>query len=314
MAKSSTEEGPAPKAKKSTKAKQASDIPIREAPAREASSREPSPPSIPSKKSTGKKAQIKEEVESSPEPKLPKHKSELQKTNEEIAALKASLKRTIHSSAPVQEEKKKSALEQMIPSTSTRARKRRPGATASAAEEAKALDFLNSFKSKLAQAPPEKAVEPAPVSEVSEANKNEAAPAAESTEKGVTAPAPAAEDDDEVCDLHFIANCQSCKAWDLAAANKAGGDGDSDNDEGWMSHSLSFAADKLGKDLSYRKKAEEELVVIDPLARVRDKQAERKASRMKEKDGGRGGGRAWDAIARNAKMAQSSALAGRGAK
>ena len=36
-----------------------------------------------------------------------------------------------------------------------------------------------------------------------------------------------------------------------------------------MAHTLSFAADKLGKDLSYRKKAEEELMVIDPLEKAR---------------------------------------------
>lgn len=306
------EEEPAPKPKKSKKAKPATDIPIREAAARDALSREPSPPPIPSKKATGKKTQIKEEAESSPEPELPTHKSELQKTNEEIAALKASLKRTIHSSAPVEQEKKKSALEQMIPETSTRARKRRPGATASAAEEAKALAFLNSFKSKLAQAPPEKAVVPAPAPKDDGAEESKGDGAEESKDGEAAPPPPATagpsvEEDDEVCDLHFIANCQSCKAWD--AADNAGAD--SDGDEGWMSHSLSFAADKLGKDLSYRKKAEEELMVIDPLARVRDKQAERKANRMKDKDGR---GRAWDDIARNAKMAQSSALAGRGAK
>lgn len=298
------EEQQAPKPKKSKiskKAKQATDIPIREAPAREASSREPSPPPIPEEKDTSK-TKIKEEPESSPEPEIPKHKSELEKTNAEIAALKASLKRTIHASEPVPEEKKKSALEQMIPETSTRARRRRPGASATAAEEAKALEFLNSFKSKLAQAPPEKEAEIAPVPADGEASKDVEAPPA------VAAPGAAADEDGEVCDLHFIANCQSCKAWDAAEADKK----DDSDDEGWMSHSLSFAADKLGKDLSYRKKAEEELVVIDPLARQRDMQAERKKS---GKDG-RGGtsGRAWDDLARNAKMSQSANLAGRGAK
>lgn len=285
-------EEPTPKPKKSRK--QATDIPIREAPAREASSREPSPPPILSKKTAGK-TKVKEEIESSPEPEIPKHKSELDRTNEEIAAIKASLKRTIHASEPVKEEKKKSALEQMIPETSRRARKRRPGAS-TAAEEAKALDFLNSFKSKLAQAPPEKPAENIPAPGNGEESK-EAETAVASTDAG-------AGDDDEVCDLHFIANCQSCRAWDKAEADQ-----DDSGDEGWMSHSLSFAADKLGKDLSYRKKAEDELVVIDPLAKARDIQAERKGK-------GRGGpsGRAWDDLARNAKMAQASSLAGRGAK
>lgn len=281
-----------PKPKKSKKAKPATDIPIREAPARDG---EASPAPIPSTKTTTGKTKVKEEVESSPEPAIPKHKSELDRTNEEIAALKASLKRTIHALEPVKEEKKKSALEQMIPETSTRARKRRPGA-GTAAEEAKALDFLNSFKSKLAQAPQEKPAE------------NISAPEnGEDTKEVETAVAPTdagGDDDDEVCDLHFIANCQSCQAWDKAEADQ-----DDSGDEGWMSHSLSFAADKLGKDLSYRKKAEEELVVIDPLAKARDIQAERKG-----KSRGGSSGRAWDDLARNAKMAQSSSLAGRGAK
>lgn len=282
-----------PKPKKSKKAKQATDIPIREAPARDASPSEVSPPP-PVNTKPAAKAKVKEEMESSPEPEVPKHKSDLDRTNEEIAALKASLKRTIHASEPVKEEKKKSALEQMIPETSTRARKRRPGAS-TAVDEAKALEFLNSFKSKLAQAPPEKPAENIPVPENGEDSKEEAEAAATTQGAG---------DDDEVCDLHFITNCQSCKAWDKAEADK-----DDSDDEGWMSHALSFAADKLGKDLSYRKKAEDELVVIDPLAKARDIQAERKAK-------GRGGssGRAWDDLARNAKMAQASSLAGRGAK
>ncbi|CAN8104445.1 unnamed protein product [Discula destructiva] len=298
------------KSKTAKKARQATDIPIRDAPAREASSREASPPPIHSTKNTGK-TKIKEEVESSPEPEVPKQqKTELERTNEEIAALKASLKRTIHAAEPVKEEKKKSALEQMIPETSTRGRKRRPGATVTAAEEAKALEFLNSFKSKLAQAPPGKAAETVVVPQHGEDNNETEVPAASASASAGPG------EDEEVCDLHFVAGCQSCKAWDKAEAEKQKDDDDDDSDdEGWMSHSLSFAADKLGKDLSYRKKAEEELVVIDPLARARGNQAERNKKRDKA-GGGRGGssGRAWDDLARNAKMAQSASLAGRGAK
>lgn len=285
---------PTPK-KKPKKSKQATDIPIREAPAREASSRESSVPLLPSKKSAGK-TKVKEETESSPEPDVPKRKSKLDRTNAEIAAIKASLKRTIHASEPVKEEKKKSALEQMIPETSTRARKRRPGAS-TVAEETRALEFLNSFKSKLAQAPPEKPAENIPAPGTGEDSKEDGTAVA-STGAGADG------DDDEVCDLHFIANCQSCQAWDKAEA-----DHEDSDDEGWMSHSLSFAADKLGKDLSYRKKAEDELVVIDPLAKARDIQAERKS-----KTRGGSSGRSWDDLARNAKMAQASSLAGRGAK
>lgn len=294
------EEEPAPKPKKSKSAKKDKEVkdmtdlqtsvPIREAPARQTTSREPSPPAKVDRKGSGK-VRVKDESESSPEPELPKKKSELERTNEEIAAIKASLKRSVQSSEPV-EERKKSALEEMIPETSTRGRRRRAGGNnPSAAEERKALDFLSTFRSKLDRAPPEKAGGIAPAAQDGEDKKAEDGDAGE----------------DEVCDLHFIANCQSCKAWDKAEAK------DESDDEGWMSHSLSFAADKLGKDLSYRKKAEEELVVIDPLAKARSLKAERKTDKGRD---GRGGtsGRAWDDLAKNAQMARTSSLAGRGAK
>ena len=77
-----------------------------------------------------------------------------------------------------------------------------------------------------------------------------------------------------------------------------------------MSHALSFKEDKLGKDLSYRKKAEDELVVIDPREKARTLKEETRA-RREAKAGG--SGRAWDQ-ARNEKLSRSSALAGRGAK
>lgn len=260
-------------------------VPIREPPTKEGSSRETSPPRAADK--VPNKATIKVEFESSPEPEAPKRKSQLERTNEEIAAIKASMRSMVQTAEPVKAEKKKSALEEMIPETSTRGRKRRPGGNnPSAAEERKALEFLKSFQSVLEKAPPEK-----PGSNAPPADNNEDKKAKEAVE-------------DEICDLHFIANCQSCQAWDKAEAK------DDSDDEGWMSHSLSFAADKLGKDLSYRKKAEEELVVIDPLAKARNIKDARKSVK------GRGGssGRAWDDLARNAQMARASSLAGRGAK
>ncbi|KUI61437.1 Peptidyl-prolyl isomerase CWC27 [Cytospora mali] len=297
------EEEPTPRAKpakasKKNKEEEAKDsttkVAIREPPPREVASRlEPSPPPLAITKPS-RKQHVKIGDDSSPEPEMPKKKTELEQMNEEIAALKASMKRTVHSSGPVHEEKKKSALEQLIPETSTKARKRRTGGNnPTATEERKALDFIQAFKSKLAQAPPEKTGANVPAEEKGEEKATQ--------ETGEDA------GEDEVCDLHFIANCQSCKAWDKAEAKE-----DSD-DEGWMSHSLSFAADKLGKDLSYRKKAEEELIVIDPLAKARSIQAERKAEKGKE---GRGGssGKTWGDQARNAQMARTSSLAGRGAK
>ncbi|KAI1179504.1 cyclophilin type peptidyl-prolyl cis-trans isomerase/CLD [Nemania sp. FL0916] len=209
-------------------------------------------------------------------------KSALDQANEEIAALKASMKRTIHSE-PVQETKK-SALEQMIPVTSSRGRKRHRGGEVPTADED--LSILQAFKTKLKRAGPGK--EHSAISLGNDTNE-----AVSGEPQGET----------ELCDLHFIADCQSCTSWDKVEKE------DSD-DEGWMSHSLSFAADKLGKDLNYRKKAEEELVVIDPREKARTLKEEKRAQR--EAQSGRSG-REWDQ-ARNAKLARASALAGRGAR
>lgn len=225
--------------------------------------------------------------EQSPEPEPAKEKSALERANEELAALKASMRRTVHSEQPVKE-KKKSALETMIPETSIRGRKRRPGGNnTTASEEQTSLRLLKAFQTKLEKAPPSKEMPAeAPVShEEGEAEK------------------PLPNEEAELCDLHFIANCQSCTSWDKQ------GNEDSD-DEGWMSHALSFAADKLGKDLSNRRKAEEELVVIDPREKARTLKEEKRAEREARSGGS---GRAWDQ-ARNAQMAKASSLAGRGAK
>lgn len=227
------------------------------------------------------------EISSSPEPEpVQKVSSLLDRTNAQIAELKASMKRNVQT-APAKE-KKKSVLETMIPKTSVRGRKRHPGE--SAPPDKRTLDILNAFKSKLEQAPLEK-----------ELPKTEPVLEEEKKDK--------AEDDEEaaLCDLHFIANCQSCKKWD---AQDEGENEEDDDDVGWMSHALSFKDDKLGKDLSYRKKAEDELVVIDPREKARTLKEEKRAQREAKAGGS---GRAWDQ-ARNEKLARSSALAGRGAK
>ncbi|KAL2147006.1 hypothetical protein VTI28DRAFT_1302 [Corynascus sepedonium] len=200
---------------------------------------------------------------SSSEPEETSRKSLLERTNEEIAAVKASMKRTVHAE-PVKE-KMKSALELMVPETATRGRKRRPGANnSSIREEQEALEFLKAFQAKLQQAPVER--------KTSQPTGGEAEGNGDQDEEG------------EVCDLHFIANCQSCKAWDKE-------DQEESDDEGWMSHTLSFAADKLGKDLSFRKKAEEELVVIDPLEKAKTLREDKRPTRDTR---GGGSSRAWD--------------------
>ncbi|KAG5952205.1 hypothetical protein E4U53_001421 [Claviceps sorghi] len=218
-------------------------------------------------------------------------KTALEKANEEIAALKASMRRTIYSEQPAPEARKKSALESMIPETSMRARKRRAGANnTSTTDDQASLDLLRAFRAKLEKAPPTKGSPSGTISKQDAGGGGDGA----------------ADDEAALCDLHFIANCQSCTAWDKQGRE------DSD-DEGWMSHSLSFAADRLGKDLSNRKKAEDELVVIDP----REKAYSLKETKRAEREAKMGGSRAWDQArdqARNAKLARASALAGRGAK
>lgn len=225
--------------------------------------------------------------EPSPEPEPAKKKSALERANEELAALKASMRRTIHSEQPAKEEKK-SALETMIPETSIRGRKRRPGGNnTTTSEEQASLRLLKAFQAKLDKAPPSK----------------EVAVEAPASNEGGEAEKPLPDEEAELCDLHFIANCQSCTSWD----NQEKEDSD---DEGWMSHALSFAADKLGKDLSNRKKGEEELIVIDPREKARTLKEEKRAEREARAGGS---GRAWDQ-AKNAQMARTASLAGRGAK
>jgi peptidyl-prolyl cis-trans isomerase SDCCAG10 len=230
-------------------------------------------------------------ISSSPEPEpVQKVSSALDRTNAQIAELKASMRRNVQV-APA-ETKKKSALEEMIPENATRGRKRHPGGISAAKADQRSLDILNAFKSKLAQAPPEK--EPTKSTSLEDDSEQKDGQAADDEEAAL-------------CDLHFIANCLSCKKWDAEEENEADNE---DDGIGWMSHALSFKEDKLGKDLSYRKKAEEELVVIDPREKARTLKEERKAQR-EAKSGG--SGRAWDQ-SRNDKLARSSALAGRGAK
>jgi peptidyl-prolyl cis-trans isomerase SDCCAG10 len=229
------------------------------------------------------------DVSSSPEP-VQKVSSLLDRTNAQIAELKASMKRNV-TVAPVQE-KKKSTLEEMIPITSVKGRKRRTGANPSQTDEQRTLDMLSAFKSQLDAAPPEKAT-PKIDPPTEEAENKEPLP-----------------DDDEaaLCDLHFIAGCESCKKWDTQADVNQ----EDEDDDDWMSHALSFKEDKLGKDLSYRQKALEELVVIDPREKARTLKEEMKAKRD-VRSGVTGTGREWDQ-ARNAKMAKGSALAGKGAR
>ncbi len=218
---------------------------------------------------------------SSPEPaQVGKVSSLLDKTNAQIADLKASMKRNVQM-APATDTRKKSALEQMIPETSVRGRKRKHNADAPADKQT--LDILNAFRAKLEQAPPE--IEPAKTHLAGEQDKQDRVNGHDKEEANNK------DDDDEeaeLCDLHFIANCQSCQSWHNEMSNNAYGQ--DDNDQGWMHHALSFEKDRLGKDLNWKKQNEEELVVIDPREKAKDIKEEQKAKKMARM----GGSSAWD--------------------
>ncbi|KAF2208762.1 hypothetical protein CERZMDRAFT_48662 [Cercospora zeae-maydis SCOH1-5] len=194
-----------------------------------------------------------------------KRQKQLESTNAEIAALKASMKRPVDS-GPKQKEKPKSALETMIPSTSIRGRKR-----GKATEERGALDLFKQFKSRL---------EDLPDDEPAEAKSNGGGDA---TNGQSDAPAAADAEDDEaaLCDLHFIANCESCKKWD---EDKLDGDAEDDGNEdmSWMAKKLTFAKDTKGKDLEWKRKMEE-IEVIDPRAKAQELKMERRKGKSERK-------------------------------
>lgn len=262
---SAGEERPTPKAPEQTKS-----IPIRKPAPRSPST---PPPSRPAQKPT-LHSPPKEQAPAPPPRELSpesEKRSKLERVNAQIAELKASMKRNTASqtAAPA---KKKSLLESMVPVSTTRGRKRGAGATNSAQEQA-TLDILSKFKSKL------EAVEPIAEPKV----KTPTLPADETSSKNGNASTNSngpGEEEEVPCDLHFIVGCQSCRAWDKQDED------DSDDDTGWLAHSLSFAKDRLGKDLEWKRKNEEELLVIDPLEEAKRHKAEAKGKR--EWDGGKG--------------------------
>lgn len=243
--------------------------------------------------STRKGTEDDEEMEDDvPEP---PNKTALQIANEEMAALKASMRRTVHTQKQ-EEPRKKSTLASMIPETSIRGARRRNagGSNAVSVDDQATLKLLKGFQSRLDSAAPEKE---------EQAQNGDG----DDDDGEIKESQPVGDEEAELCDLHFIANCQSCTSWDKQEKE------DSD-DEGWMSHTLSFAAEKIGKDLTNRRKAEEELVVIDPRSKEQSMRDEKRAKRDARSGGS---GRAWDQRrdqARNAKMSQAASLAGRGAK
>ncbi|KAF3895447.1 Peptidyl-prolyl isomerase cwc27 [Trichophyton interdigitale] len=226
----------------------------------------------------------------------PPRQSLLSKTNAEIAALKASMKRST-AAAPVEPARKKSALESLIPETSVRGARKRTAA-GSSSQDAIALDMFNAFKAKLESA-----------DSVSKSKPKRSHDASSKPEKKDTDKRPNDQDEEEeqVCDLHFVAGCLSCRSWDAPGLERAGAE-DDDDDTGWMTHTLQFGKDTLGKDLSWKQKHQEndDLVVIDP--RQKEKEITGAGGRKRERERKRkletGHDREWDR--RDAKKAGNS--------
>ena len=235
-------------------------IPIRK-PSRKSPSPSPSPEPV---KKLTPKLPAKEQVPSpSPRELSPESekRSKLDRVNAQIAELKASMKRTTMSQN-AEPTKKKSLLESMVPVSTTRGRKR--GAGGNAAQEQATIDILSKFKSKLDLADPA----------VAHKIKSPVLPSIVPVEDGnANDGKPVLEEDEAACDLHFIVGCQSCKAWDKQDEEE------SDDDAGWMAHSLSFAKDRLGKDLEWKRKNEEDLLVIDPREEAKRHKAEGRGRR-----------------------------------
>lgn len=245
-----------------------------------------------------------ESPERSPAPESPPAKaSKLDRTKAEIENLKFSMRRTA-TTGPVDAGPKKSALEAMIPETSIRGRKRPPpGASSSgtngiagfsSAAEDETLKIFNAFKAKLENA--DSTIKPQPKRSSESDNKHHKTEAEAEPE----------DEEAQLCDLHFIANCQSCQSWDNPEVT---GDKDTteadEGEEGWLTHQLRFGKDTLGKDAKWKREHPDDvdsLMVIDPRARekeivggkgkkkgmARDRERDRKKERVGDLEWGRG--------------------------
>lgn len=177
----------------------------------------------------------------SPSPSPERRKAEisaLDRTNAEIAALKASMRRGTNGPPSTKQEKPKASLESFIPANATRGRKRgRQGG-----DESKSLDAFEAFRARLGGAGGATQQNTKKVG-----NDATREPAGKGADDGDA-------EEEELCDLHFVVNCDSCRAW-IEEDNE---DEDAeDDDPNWMAHTLSFAKDTLGKDLEWRRKMEE---------------------------------------------------------
>lgn len=228
--------------------------------------RSPSPPRKQRIKTPEPETQLPLQDPESPvrSPSPPAKESKASRMNAEYASLKASMRRNVET-GPADTGRKKTALEAMIPDTAIRGRRRPPPSSSNGAghssaprnaAEREALQLFNAFKAKL-----------------DGADTKPSAPSHNSRNEKESGPIKTQDDDDEeaqLCDLHFIANCQSCRSWDdpEEAEDDVGKD-----DAGWLTHELRFGKDTLGKDLKWKKENPNDLdslMVIDPREKEKD--------------------------------------------
>ncbi|KAK2749570.1 Peptidyl-prolyl isomerase cwc27 [Onygenales sp. PD_40] len=249
-------------------------------------------------------------------PPPPTKQSALSRTTAEIDALKASMRRNV--STPSEPTRKKSALESLIPETSIRGRRRpAPGASngvgnsGPSSHDSEAMRMFNAFKARLEQAdavaPKGEGKGKAKSSDGGQhsTDQNEEKEKENNEREGEGGEE---EEEEQLCDLHFIVNCQSCRAWDAPTTatttnslpNQPTTDADEDEADTWMTHKLTFGKDMLGKDLNWKRTHEDVdgLVVIDPREKEREVIGSKGRGRGRERERQRkmesGGGREWD--------------------
>jgi len=176
----------------------------------------------------------------------------LSETERQIAELKASMRRNgAATSAP--KEEKKSAFESIMPENAIRGRQK--SSKKSTDKDTSALSLYNQFKAELDTA----------LSDQETADEDLDPKANPTGDANTAKPKSAADDEDaNLCDLHFIPNCMSCAKWKDEVENE-----DEDDDDDWFNRKLTFAKDRLGKNLEWKKK-NEEISVIDPREKERE--------------------------------------------
>ena len=204
-----------------------------------------------------------EDPSSESEPDADVQAKKLATTNARIAELKQSLKRDVSHPSQHDTKRQKTSNETMMPVGARRGVTRpKPGSK----EEQKQLQAFTAFQALLSGG-----TDPKSTPET-EATRKSSSGVEKSQQPTST---PSGPDEEDVCDLHFVPDCQSCKRWEEAEQERSDDDLGS---ESLLGHTLTFAKDRLGKSLEWKRQNETELVVIDPREREKELLGHRKRS------------------------------------